>query len=40
MMRGETLLQAKTPLLVAETQTKVLTDSMSIAARAPDHCTT
>ena len=37
---GETLLQEKNPLVVGGIRTRVLADSMPIAASALDHCAT
>ena len=40
LLHRETLLQEKNPLVVDGSRTRVLEDSMAIAASAPNHCTT
>ena len=40
LLSGETLFQEKNPLVVGETRTQVLADSIAIAASALNHCAT
>ena len=39
LLSGETLLQAKTPLVVGGTRTQVFANSIAIAASTLNHCT-